>query len=88
MLKEAQSVAGTDTAVLLRGETGTGKELLAHHIHTRSQRCHLPLMTINCAALPPGLIESEIFGYEKGAFSGAFQRRPGRFEVAIHRKLN
>lgn len=82
VLKEAQSVAVTDTAVLLRGETGTGKELLAHHIHARSQRRHLPLMTINCAALPPGLIESEIFGYEKGAFSGAFQRRPGRFEVA------
>ncbi|MBA3440849.1 MAG: sigma-54-dependent Fis family transcriptional regulator [Pyrinomonadaceae bacterium] len=82
MLKEAQSVAATDTAVLLRGETGTGKELLAHHIHARSQRRHLPLMTVNCAALPPGLIESEIFGYEKGAFSGAFQRRTGRFEVA------
>ncbi len=81
-MKEAESVAGTDTAVLLRGETGTGKELLAHHIHARSPRGHLPLMTINCAALPAGLIESEIFGHEKGAFTGAFLRKLGRFEIA------
>ena len=82
VLKQAQSVAEADTAVLLRGETGTGKELLAHFIHLQSMRRHLPLLTINCAALPPGLIESEIFGYERGAFTGAYKRKPGRFEVA------
>lgn len=81
-LKQAQSVARADTVVLLRGETGTGKELLAHHIHARSDRSHLPMMTVNCAALPASLIETELFGYERGAFTGAFQRKAGKFEVA------
>jgi formate hydrogenlyase transcriptional activator len=82
VIKQAQSVAGADCVVLLRGETGTGKELLAHHIHLRSQRCHLPMMTVNCAALPDGLIETELFGHEKGSFTGAMQRKRGKFEVA------
>lgn len=81
-LKQAQSVARADTVVLLRGETGTGKELLAHHIHARSDRSHLPMMTVNCAALPASLVETELFGYERGAFTGAFQRKAGKFEVA------
>jgi transcriptional regulator with GAF, ATPase, and Fis domain len=81
-LKQAQSVAQADTVVLLRGETGTGKELLAHHIHARSDRSHLPMMTVNCAALPASLVETELFGYERGAFTGAFQRKAGKFEVA------
>lgn len=81
-LKQAQSVARADTVVLLRGETGTGKELLAHHIHARSDRSHLPMMTVNCAALPASLIETELFGYERGAFTGAYQRKAGKFEVA------
>lgn len=82
VLREALKVAETDTTVLLRGETGTGKELLAHAIHSHSPRKHRPFIIVNCAALPSGLIESELFGYEKGAFTGASQRKAGRFELA------
>ncbi len=82
VLREALNVAATDTTVLLRGETGTGKELLAHAIHSHSPRKHRPFIIVNCAALPSGLIESELFGYEKGAFTGASQRKAGRFELA------
>lgn len=82
VLKDALNVAETDTTVLLRGETGTGKELLAHAIHAHSPRRHRPFVIVNCAALPASLIESELFGYEKGAFTGAAQRKPGRFELA------
>jgi FADH2 O2-dependent halogenase len=82
MLEDALDVAPTDTTVLLRGETGTGKELLAYAIHQHSLRKDGPFIIVNCAALPPSLIESELFGYEKGAFTGALLRKPGRFELA------
>jgi tetracycline 7-halogenase / FADH2 O2-dependent halogenase len=82
MLEDALNVAPTDTTVLLQGETGTGKELLAYAIHQRSLRNRGPFVVVNCAALPPSLIESELFGYEKGAFTGAQAPKPGRFELA------
>jgi FADH2 O2-dependent halogenase len=82
MLEDALNVAPTDTTVLLQGETGTGKELLAYAIHQRSLRNRGPFIVVNCAALPPSLIESELFGYEKGAFTGAQAPKPGRFELA------
>jgi FADH2 O2-dependent halogenase len=82
MLEDALNVAPTDATVLLRGETGTGKELLAYAIHQHSQRNRGPFVVVNCAALPPSLIESELFGYEKGAFTGAQLPKPGRFELA------
>ncbi len=75
-------VANADTTVLLRGESGVGKELVAHAIHYNSQRASNPLIRINCAALPENLIESELFGHEKGAFTGAITMRRGRFELA------
>ncbi|MGH8614674.1 MAG: sigma-54 interaction domain-containing protein [Gammaproteobacteria bacterium] len=75
-------VAGTDSAVLLTGETGTGKELIARAIHTLSGRRTKPLVTLDCTTLPAGLAESELFGHEKGAFTGALSRRLGRFELA------
>lgn len=80
--KSVDQVSRTDATVLLTGETGTGKELFARAIHQCSQRCHRPLIKVNCAALPAGLVESELFGHERGAFTGALQRKIGRFELA------
>jgi PAS domain S-box-containing protein len=82
ILTQVEQVAATDATVLIAGETGTGKELLARNIHSLSRRKARPLITINCAALPPTLIESELFGREKGAYTGALTRMAGRFEVA------
>src|SRR5439155_12841284 len=75
-------VAHTTTTVLVRGESGTGKELIAHAIHYNSTRAQKPFIKVNCAALPETLIESELFGYEKGAFTGAHTLKKGRFELA------
>jgi formate hydrogenlyase transcriptional activator len=82
VLAQVEQVAVTDAAVLLLGETGTGKELVARAVHDHSRRRERPLVTVNCAALPGALMESELFGYEKGAFTGAVQRTAGRFEAA------
>jgi formate hydrogenlyase transcriptional activator len=82
VLSQAEQVAGTDSTVLLLGETGTGKELLARAIHSMSSRKDRPLVTVNCASLPPTLIESELFGREKGAYTGALTKMIGRFEIA------
>jgi len=75
-------VANTNTTVLIRGESGTGKEMVAHAIHYNSPRANKPFVKVSCAALPDTLIESELFGYEKGAFTGAETRKKGRFELA------
>jgi DNA-binding NtrC family response regulator len=82
VLNRVASVAPTESTVLILGETGTGKELVAHAIHSRSQRSSRPLISVNCAAIQPSLIASELFGHEKGAFTGALQQRRGRFELA------
>jgi len=82
VLKNVERVAPTDSTVLVTGETGTGKELIARAIHNLSPRKGKPLVKVNCAAIPAGLIESELFGHEKGAFTGALARRIGRFELA------
>jgi PAS domain S-box-containing protein len=82
MLAKAKQVAPTDSAVLIIGETGTGKELLAQAIHDMSRRGAKPMAKVNCAALPPALVEAELFGREKGAYTGALSRQAGRFEVA------
>ncbi|HEY0094229.1 MAG TPA: sigma 54-interacting transcriptional regulator, partial [Archangium sp.] len=80
--EQIHQVARTNTTVLIRGESGTGKELIAHAIHYNSTRAKKPFIKVNCAALPETLIESELFGYEKGAFTGAQARKRGRFELA------
>ncbi|HWW74468.1 MAG TPA: sigma 54-interacting transcriptional regulator, partial [Pyrinomonadaceae bacterium] len=80
--EQVTQVARTNTTVLLRGESGTGKEMVAHAIHYNSLRAGKPFVRVNCAALPETLIESELFGYEKGAFTGAMARKKGRFELA------
>lgn len=82
LLKTAEVVAASQTSILIEGESGTGKELLARFIHEQSPRAHRPFIAINCAAVPEALLESELFGYEKGAFTGAAARKPGRFELA------
>jgi formate hydrogenlyase transcriptional activator len=82
VLAHVEKVAGTDATVLIVGETGTGKELMARAIHQRSTRATRAFIRVNCAAIPPALIASELFGHEKGAFTGALQRRLGRFEAA------
>ncbi len=82
VLTRLSKVATTDSTVLVTGETGTGKELIAHAIHKRSRRSSRAFVKVNCAAIPPSLIASELFGHEKGSFTGATQRRMGRFELA------
>jgi formate hydrogenlyase transcriptional activator len=82
VIRKISMVAGTDSSVLISGETGTGKGLVARVLHQLSNRRRAPLITVNCAALPVGIIESELFGHEKGAFTGAVVRRAGRFELA------
>jgi transcriptional regulator with GAF, ATPase, and Fis domain len=82
VIEKVKLVASTDSSVLILGETGTGKELVARAVHSNSDRRNRPLVKVNCAALPVGLIESELFGHEKGAFTGAIDRRIGRFELA------
>ena len=85
-MKEIQSLIGqisvSDVPVLIQGETGVGKEVLARELHAQSNRAHKPFLKVNCASLPAELVESELFGYERGAFTGAFQRKPGMFEMA------
>ncbi|MCE5271256.1 sigma 54-interacting transcriptional regulator [bacterium] len=82
VLERVEKVAFTDSTVLILGETGTGKQLIARAVHRLSPRAYKPLVTINCASIPASLIESEMFGYEKGAFTGAVSRKTGRFELA------
>jgi formate hydrogenlyase transcriptional activator len=82
VLSRVSKVAPTDCTVLITGETGTGKELVARAIHRRSPRSSRAFVSVNCAAIPHELVASELFGHEKGAFTGAIQRRVGRFEVA------
>ena len=82
LLSTLESVATSQATVLINGESGTGKELLARFIHSRSPRAHRPFIAVNCAALPDGLLESELFGHERGAFTGALIRKIGKFEMA------
>ena len=82
VLDQVEQVAPTDSTVLIEGETGTGKELIAHAIHIASQRCGRAFIKLNCAAIPLDLLESELFGHEKGAFTGAIAQKIGRFEMA------
>src|ERR1700730_17661952 len=81
-LQRLERVAPTDTTVLITGETGTGKEVMARHLQHRSRRAARPLVAVNLAAIPESLVASELFGHEEGAFTGAVQRRQGRFELA------
>ncbi|MBN64287.1 MAG: hypothetical protein CME20_23240 [Gemmatimonadetes bacterium] len=82
LLAQADRIAGSAATVLITGESGTGKEVLAQRLHDHSSRCGAPLVRLNCAALAEGVLESELFGHEKGAFTGAVRQRPGRFEQA------
>src|SRR5580704_3418078 len=82
VLGQVDLVAPSDCAVLIQGETGTGKELIARAIHNGSPRANGPFVTLNCAAIPAGLLESELFGHERGAFTGALSARMGRFQFA------
>ena len=82
VLEQVRIVAPTDATVLLHGETGTGKELVARAIHNLSSRARRNFVCMNCAAIPSGLLESELFGHEKGAFTGALMQKKGRFEIA------
>ena len=82
VMAQVELVAPTDATVLMLGETGTGKELVARAIHRLSPRKNLPFISLNCAAIPTGLLESELFGYERGAFTGALGQKIGRFEMA------
>ena len=82
VVKLAQQIAPSDASVLITGESGTGKEVLARYVHGRSNRARAPFVSVNCAAIPETLLESELFGHERGAFTGAVARRIGRFEEA------
>jgi DNA-binding NtrC family response regulator len=82
VMKLAQQIATSDASVLVTGESGTGKEVLARYVHTRSNRARKPFICVNCAAIPESLLESELFGHEKGSFTGAVARRIGKFEEA------
>ena len=82
VLRLAEQVAGSDASVLITGESGTGKEVMARHLHRKSRRINGPFISVNCAAIPENLLESELFGHEKGAFTGAVARRIGKFEEA------
>jgi DNA-binding NtrC family response regulator len=82
VVKLAQQIAPSDASVLITGESGTGKEVIARHVHNRSNRAKAPFISVNCAAIPEHLLESELFGHEKGAFTGAVARRIGKFEEA------
>jgi len=82
VLEQVEQVASTDSTVLIEGETGTGKELVAHAVHNGSQRVGRAFIKLNCAAIPLDLLESELFGHEKGAFTGAIAQKIGRFEMA------
>ncbi|HYZ61185.1 MAG TPA: sigma-54 dependent transcriptional regulator [Acetobacteraceae bacterium] len=81
-IRRAEQVAGSEASIMITGESGTGKEVMARHIHRRSRRAAGPFVALNCAAIPENLLESEMFGHEKGAFSGAVARRTGKFEAA------
>ncbi len=87
VLNMAKRVADSTASVLIQGESGTGKELFARFIHQNSKRCSMPFIALNCAALPENLLESELFGHEKGAFTGAITRKEGKFELANHGSL-
>src|SRR5438045_4382013 len=87
VFRKVQKVARTDITVLVAGETGTGKELIAREIHVRSPRAKGPFIAINCGAIPENLLESELFGHVRGAFTGATQTRPGKFQAASNGTL-